>query len=115
MSNFHFWRVCFESIDTAEQPEHRLITLIPPFIAAIVSTVIFGQASQHPQDWHWSAIAVSFNVEFYGFVGTVVAAFTYAIDAYPGQSDAILVLFCFLRGVISWGISYGALGSIPQR
>ncbi|ETS85187.1 hypothetical protein PFICI_03212 [Pestalotiopsis fici W106-1] len=91
------------------EPETRLIPLIIPFIVAIISTVIFGRACQTPQDWHWSAIVVSFNVEFYGFVGVVVASFTYVIDSYPARSDAALVVLCFARGVISFALSYGSL------
>lgn len=80
-----------------------------PFIVSIVSTIIFGRASQNPQNWHWSAIVVSFNVEFYGFVSVVVASFTYVIDSYPARSDAALVVLCFARGVISFALSYGSL------
>lgn len=82
---------------------------------AISTTVIFGRACQHPYQWHWSAIAVTFNAEFYGFVGIVVASFTYAIDSYPTLSDASLVVLCFARGVISFGISYGALEFIQTK
>jgi hypothetical protein len=71
--------------------------------------VIFGQACARPYHWHWSAIAVAFNLEFFGFVGMVVASFTFAIDTYPARSDAILVVLCFARGVISFGVSYGSL------
>lgn len=58
---------------------------------------------------------MSFNAEFYGFVGVVVASFTYAIDSYPSHSDAGLVVLCFARGVISFGISYGSLEFIQAK
>lgn len=92
-----------------------MITLVPPFIVAIVTTIIFGHACQDPYQWHWSAVVVSFNAEFYAFVGIVVASFTYVIDSYPSQSDAGLVILCFSRGVISFGISYGALDFVQTR
>ncbi|EXA34308.1 hypothetical protein FOQG_16680 [Fusarium oxysporum f. sp. raphani 54005] len=96
------------------EPEYRLIPLILPFVVGIIATVIFGQACQHPYNWHWSAVVVTFNAEFFGFVGMVVASFTFAIDSYPARSDAILVVLCFARGVISFGISYGSLGFIQR-
>ncbi|KAI8651849.1 MFS domain-containing protein [Fusarium sp. Ph1] len=96
------------------EPEYRLIPLILPFVVGIISTVIFGQACKHPYDWHWSAIVVTFNSEFFGFVGIVVASFTFAIDSYPARSDAILVVLCFARGVISFGLSYGSLEFIER-
>lgn len=89
--------------------------MILPFIVAIISTVIFGQACQRPYNWPWSAIVVTFNTEFYGFVGVVVASFTYVIDSYPKQSDAALVVLCFARGVISFGISYGSLAFVQKQ
>lgn len=79
---------------------------------AIVSTIIFGHACQNPTQWHWSAIVVSFNAEFYAFVGVVVASFTYVIDSYPAYTDAGLVILCFARGAISFGMSYGSLDFI---
>ncbi|KAH7146509.1 major facilitator superfamily domain-containing protein [Dactylonectria macrodidyma] len=97
------------------EPEYRLIPLILPFLVAIISTVIFGQACEHPENWHWSAIAVTFNAEFFGFVGIVVASFTYAIDSYPARSDAALVVLCFARGVISFGVSYGSLEFVQSQ
>ncbi|KAL3294958.1 MFS transporter [Colletotrichum asianum] len=97
------------------EPEYRLITLILPFTAGIVSTVIFGQAGEHPYRWSWAAIAVTFNAEFYGFVGVIVASFTYVIDSYPSRSDAALVVLCFARGVVSFGMSYGAIRFINAK
>lgn len=58
---------------------------------------------------------MSFNAEFYGFVGVVVASFTYCIDSYPSRSDACLVVLCFARGVISFGLSYGSLKFIRKE
>lgn len=84
-------------------------------MVSIVSTIIFGRACQSPQDWHWSAIVVSFNVEFYGFVSVVVASFTYVIDSYPARSDAALVILCFARGVISFALSYGSLSFLSIK
>lgn len=109
LSSLHHLYVSSFDNHIREKPETRLIPLILPFIVSIVSTIIFGRASQSPQDWHWSAIVVSFNVEFYGFVSVVVASFTYVIDSYPARSDAALVVLCFARGVISFALSYGSL------
>lgn len=84
-------------------------------MVGIISTIIFGRACQSPYEWHWSAIVITFNAEFYGFVGMVVASFTYAIDSYPDRSDAALVVLCFARGVISFGVSYGSLEFIQAE
>lgn len=105
LSLYHLYLSSFDN-QIGGKPETRLIPLILPFIVSIVSTIIFGRASQSPQNWHWSAIVVSFNVEFYGFVSVFVASFTYVIDSYPSRSDAALVVLCFARGVISFALSW---------
>lgn len=88
-----------------QQPESRVIPLVIPFVVVISSTIIFGRASNSPQGRHWSAIVVTFNAEFYGFLGVVVSSFTYVIDCDPRRSDVALVVL----GVISFGLPYGPL------
>lgn len=90
------------------EPEYRLLPLILPFIVGIVSTVIYGKAAGHPFEWNWSAIVVSMNTVFYGFIAVVIGSFTYCIDAYPDRSDACLVVLCAARGIIAFGLSYAA-------
>lgn len=96
------------------KPEYRLLPLVVPFIVAIVSTIIYGEAGTHPERWDWSAVAVSMNAVYFGFVSVVVGSFTYCIDSYPQRSDAALVILCAARGVIGFAISYGATSSISK-
>lgn len=96
------------------EPEYRLIPLIIPFIVGIVSTVIYGQAAGHPFLWNWSAVVVTMNAVFYGFVAVVVASFTYCIDSYPDRSDACLVVLCAARGIIGFGISYASTALVAK-
>jgi hypothetical protein len=63
------------------QPEYRLLALIIPFIAMIISTVLYGQTAQTPTEWSWTGIAVGVNFEYFGFVGVVVSSFVYSMDA----------------------------------
>ncbi|EFQ86749.1 hypothetical protein PTT_17910 [Pyrenophora teres f. teres 0-1] len=93
-------------------PEYRLIALIIPLVAILISTVIYGQTAQNPNDWSWAGIAVTLNIEYFGFVGIVVASFVYCMDAYPQRIDAALVLICSLRGFIGFAISFGSIGFV---
>lgn len=45
------------------QPEYRLIALVIPLIAILISTIIFGKTAQTPADWSWAGIAVTINFE----------------------------------------------------
>jgi len=64
------------------QPEYRLFALIIPFLAILISTVIYGMTAQNPHAWSWAGIAVTLNFEYFGFVGIVVSSFVYCMDAY---------------------------------
>ncbi|OOQ84557.1 MFS transporter [Penicillium brasilianum] len=94
------------------EPEYRLLALIIPTVAILISTVIYGKTAQNPQDWSWAGIAVTLNFEYFGFVGIVVSSFVYCMDAYPQRVSAALVLICSLRGFIGFGISYGAISFV---
>ncbi|KAH7366684.1 major facilitator superfamily domain-containing protein [Pyrenochaeta sp. MPI-SDFR-AT-0127] len=100
--------------DGISQPEYRLIALVIPLIAILISTVIYGKTAQSPSDWSWAGIAVTLNVEYFGFVGIVVSSFVYCMDAYPQRIDAALVLICSLRGFIGFGISFGAIEFVEK-
>ncbi|KAK2012465.1 major facilitator superfamily transporter [Colletotrichum eremochloae] len=89
------------------KPEYRLIPLIIPVIVGTLASIIFGQAAQHPDKWHWFAIVFGLNAYYFGFVGANQVGITYALDAYPTRSGPVLVIICAMRGVISFGTSYG--------
>ncbi|GKZ35548.1 hypothetical protein AbraIFM66950_006211 [Aspergillus brasiliensis] len=96
------------------EPEYRLLALILPTIAVLISTVIYGMTAAQPQNWSWAGIAVTINFEYFGFVGIVVSSFVYCMDAYPQRVDAALVLICSCRGFIGFGISYGAISFVEM-
>lgn len=43
------------------EPEHRLLTLIIPLVLGIMFIVIYGQAAQFPERYHWTAIVIPLN------------------------------------------------------
>jgi hypothetical protein len=63
------------------QPEYRLLAVIIPTVAVLISTIIYGKTAEHPYDWSWAGIAVTLNFEYFGFVGIVVSSFVYCMDA----------------------------------
>ncbi|KAF5005697.1 hypothetical protein F66182_15916, partial [Fusarium sp. NRRL 66182] len=96
------------------KPEYRLLALIIPTVAILISTIIYGKTAQNPEDWTWAGIAVTLNFEYFGFVGIVVSSFVYCMDAYPQRVGAALVLICSCRGFIGFGISYGAISFVDK-
>ncbi|KAL3442505.1 hypothetical protein BJX65DRAFT_321509 [Aspergillus insuetus] len=96
------------------EPEYRLLAVIIPTVAILISTIIYGKTAEHPYDWSWAWIAVTLNFEYFGFVGIVVSSFVYCMDAYPQRIDACLVLICSCRGFIGFGISYGAISFVNK-
>lgn len=89
------------------KPEYRLIPLIIPVIVGTLASILYGQAAAHPERFHWFAIVFSINAYYFGFVGANQVGITYALDAYPTRSGPVLVIICAMRGVISFGTSYG--------
>ncbi|KAH6851557.1 major facilitator superfamily domain-containing protein [Alternaria rosae] len=100
--------------DGVSQPEYRLLALIIPLVSILISTIIYGMTAQNPNNWSWAGIAVTLNVEYFGFVGIVVSSFVYCMDAYPQRIDAALVLICSLRGFIGFGISFGSIAFVEK-
>ncbi|KXH42374.1 major facilitator superfamily transporter [Colletotrichum salicis] len=92
---------------SVHKAEYRLIPLIIPVIVDTLASVLYGQAAEHPDRFHWFAIVFSVNAYYFGFVGANQVGITYALDAYPTRSGPVLVIFCAMRGVISFGTSYG--------
>jgi hypothetical protein len=58
------------------KPEFRFFNLAIPVIVGVVCGVMFGQAGAFPQNYHWSAIAVTFNGVFFAFLGVNVVGIT---------------------------------------
>ena len=97
------------------EPEYRLISMLLPAITVIISSVIFGMAGTHPTEWSSWAIIVSFNAEYFGFIGIVLIDFTYSLDSYGERAAPILVLICAIRGLISFGISFGVTNFVKAK
>ena len=52
------------------------------------------------------------NASFFAFLGANVVGITYAVDSFPSRAEAILVVICAGRGIMSFGLSYATLPSI---
>ncbi|KAE8380187.1 MFS transporter [Aspergillus bertholletiae] len=89
------------------EPEFRLIPILLPVAVALISCVIFGHAGSDPYHWSPWAITVGFNGIYFGFIGIVLIGYTYSLDSYGERAGPILVLICAIRGLISFGISFG--------
>lgn len=94
------------------KPEFRFFNLVIPVIVGVVCGVMFGQAGAFPQNYHWSAVVVTFNGVFFAFLGVNVVGITYAVDAFPLKAGPFLVLICAGRGLISFALSYSVLPAV---
>lgn len=96
------------------KPEYRLPPLAIPCTATVICAIIYGQAAEFPAKWHWSGVAVSYNVIFFGFLGANIVGLTYAADSFPLKAAPSYVVICTGRGFISFGVSYGVLPAIKS-
>lgn len=96
------------------EPENRLLPLIFPVCVGVLAAVIYGQACQFPEKYHWFALVFANAAYYFCFVGANIAAITYLLDSYPARGGPVLVVICALRGFVSFGVSYGVAGFIER-
>lgn len=89
------------------EPESRLLPLFIPVVVGIISAVLYGQAGQYPDKYHWFAIVFAFSGYYFCFIGANIVGITYLLDSYPARSGPILVVITAFRGFVSFGTSYG--------
>jgi hypothetical protein len=97
------------------EPEYRLIPILLPSVIVVISCIIFGKAGSHPTEWSPWAIIITYNAEFFGFIGIVLIGFTYSLDCYGERAAPILVLICAIRGLVSFGISFGVTNLVRAK
>ncbi|KAH7009495.1 major facilitator superfamily domain-containing protein [Ilyonectria destructans] len=96
------------------EPEYRLITLVIPAIAAVVSCVIFGRAGASPEDWPWMAVVAPYHLGYFAFLGVNLIGITFAVDSFPSKAGPMLLVICAGRGFISFGLSYSTVPLIDS-
>ncbi|KAH5100556.1 hypothetical protein HBH71_233140 [Parastagonospora nodorum] len=89
------------------EPESRLLLLCIPICIGVVSAVLYGQAGQHPEKYHWFVIVFANAGYYFAFVGANISAITYLLDSYPARAGPVLVVITAFRGFVSFGTSYG--------
>lgn len=95
--------------------EYRLLPIVLPVLAVVISCVFFGKAGSHPTEWSSWAIVTTFNIEYFGFIGIVLIGFTYSLDSYGERAAPILVLICAIRGFFSFAISFGVTSFVRSQ
>ncbi|KAK8207430.1 major facilitator superfamily domain-containing protein [Phyllosticta capitalensis] len=100
--------------DGIHEPENRLLPLVLPILVGVLSAVIYGEACQHPEDYHWFALVFANAGYYFCFVGGNIAAITYLLDSYPARGGPMLVIICALRGFVSFGVSFGVADFIES-
>lgn len=100
--------------DGIHEPENRLLPLVLPILVGVLSAVIYGEACQHPEKYHWFALVFANAGYYFCFVGGNIAAITYLLDSYPARGGPMLVIICALRGFVSFGVSFGVADFIES-
>jgi uncharacterized membrane protein len=95
--------------------ELRLIPITLPVVVTLISAVIFGQAGSNPSQWSSWAVVTTYNGIYFGFIGIVLIGFTYSLDSYGERAVPILTLICAIRGIISFGISFGVTDFVTKQ
>jgi hypothetical protein len=94
------------------EPENRILPLFFPLVVGVFSCVLYGYAAANPDSYHWFTYVWVVAAYYFAFVGANIVAITYLLDSYPARAGPLLVIICALRGVISFGVSYGTVPMI---
>lgn len=97
------------------QPQYRLVPLVFPIIVGVLSAILYGQAAANPDRLHWFAVVFSINAYYFAFVRANQVGIVYALDSYPTRAGPALVVICAIRGILSFGTSYGIQPFIDLR
>lgn len=97
------------------RPEYRLVPLVFPIIVGVLSAILYGQAAAHPDRLHWFAIVFAVKAYYFAFVGANQCGIVYSLDSYSTRSGPALVVIYAIRGILSFGTSYGVTPFIKQR
>jgi hypothetical protein len=89
------------------EPENRILPLFIPIVIGIISAVLYGQAGQYPEKYHWFTIVFAYAGYYFCFIGANIVGITYLLDSYPARAGPVLVVITAFRGIVSFGTSYG--------
>ncbi|PVH98844.1 MFS general substrate transporter [Periconia macrospinosa] len=89
------------------EPENRLLLIWIPTLMGTIAAVLYGQAGQHPEKYHWFTIVFANAAYQFAFMGVNIAAITYVLDSYPTRAGPVLVVITAFRGFVSFGTSFG--------
>ncbi|KAL4878101.1 major facilitator superfamily domain-containing protein [Aspergillus karnatakaensis] len=96
------------------EPETRLISIITPIVIGTFTAVLYGQACEFPEQYHWFIFVWSLAAYYFCFVGVNIVSITYVLDSYPTRAGPLLVIICAFRGIISFGTSYGTVPFVDR-
>ncbi|KAM0190007.1 hypothetical protein ACHAPA_007835 [Fusarium lateritium] len=89
------------------EPEIRLIPLAFPMVVGVFTCVLYGLGATHPENYHWFTYVWAVAAYYFTFVGANIVSITYLLDSYPQRAGPLLVIICAVRGIMSFGVSYG--------
>lgn len=108
----YFIKLVSKSRRGTYEPEYRLLTLIIPVLVGVACITVYGKIASHPEGNSWVSLVTTFYAVFFAFLGCNIAGLTYAIDSFPIQRGALLVVICSGRGFISFGLGYSILPAV---
>ncbi|KAF5707533.1 HOL1-like transporter [Fusarium globosum] len=97
------------------EPEIRLIPLAFPIVVGVFTAVLYGLGATYPEKYHWFTYVWAVAAYYFTFVGANIVAITYLLDSYPQRAGPLLVIICAVRGIMSFGVSYGITPFIEQN
>ncbi|KAF2164263.1 hypothetical protein M409DRAFT_68115 [Zasmidium cellare ATCC 36951] len=87
-------------------PENQLLNLALPTVCALVGSVIFGIAGEHPADYSAYLFLFALGLMAFGFLGANTIGAVYVLECYPHLAGPALVNIASFRCLIAFVLSF---------
>lgn len=87
-------------------PENQLLNLVLPTACALIGSVLFGLAGEHPEQYSSYLFLFALGLMAFGFLGANTIGAVYVLECYPHLAGPALVNIASFRCLIAFVLSF---------
>lgn len=87
-------------------PENQLLNLALPTACALIGSVVFGIAGEHPEQYSSYLFLFGLGLMAFGFLGANTIGAVYVLECYPHLAGPALVNIASFRCILAFVLSF---------
>lgn len=87
-------------------PENQLLNLALPTACALIGSILFGLAGEHPEQYSFYLFLFALGLMAFGFLGANTIGAVYVLECYPHLAGPALVNIASFRCLIAFVLSF---------